>query len=224
MNRRNLLLSGFAVAGLGSWYLTSRMGGGSLPDNPLVSAANAQDSEDVDTSTIREMISGNPDATVEVIEYASYTCPHCARFHQGPYKQLKADYIDTGKIKFVYREVFFDRFGLWASMIARCAGPDRFFGVTDLIYEQQSQWTQAGEPAAIVDELRKIGRVAGLDGETLEACLQDRDHARTLVAWYQENAEADGIRSTPTFVINGTSYSNMPYSDMQMLIEEALAG
>lgn len=223
MNRRNLLLSGFAVVGLGGWYFTSRSGG-DLPENPLISAANAQSNEDIDTSVIPDMIAGNPEATVEVIEYASFTCPHCARFHEGAYKQLKADYIDTGKIKFVYREVYFDRFGLWASMIARCAGPDKYFGIADLVYASQSEWTQAGEPAAIVNELRKIGRVAGLDKDTIEACLQDGDKAKTLIAWYQENAERDGIRSTPTFVINGTSYSNMPYADMQQLIEEALAG
>ena len=72
------------------------------------------------------MMQGSADAKVEIIEYASYTCPHCASFHAGPYKDLKKDYVDTGKVKFVYREVYFDRFGLWASMIARCAGTGSF--------------------------------------------------------------------------------------------------
>ena len=70
-------------------------------------------------------------------------------------------------------------------------------------------------------ELRKIGRLAGLDGDTLEACLQDGEKAKTLVAWYQENAEADGIESTPSFVINGKKYSNMAYDEMAKLIDEA---
>jgi protein-disulfide isomerase len=168
------------------------------------------------------MVQGDPDATVTVIEYASFTCPHCAAFHEGPYKQLKADYIDTGKIKFIYREVYFDRPGLWASMVARCGGQDKFFGIAELIYKGQSTWARAGEPAAIVDELRKIGRLAGLDNDTLESCLQDATQAQTLVAWYQENGERDEITSTPSFLINGTKHSNMAYADMKALIDAEL--
>ena len=227
MNRRNILLGAFAALGLGGWYMTSNRSATTVafPDAPLPGAANAQStSGDVDTSVIPDMIAGNPDATVEIIEYASFTCPHCATFHQGAFKQLKSEYIDTGKIRFVYREVFFDRFGLWASLVARCGGADKFFGITDLIYAGQSEWTRAGEPAAIVEELRKIGRLAGLDNDTLEACLQDGDRAQALVAWYQENAEADGIDSTPSFVINGKKYANMSYAEMKQIIDDALAG
>ncbi|MEH6741456.1 MAG: DsbA family protein, partial [Sulfitobacter sp.] len=157
-------------------------------------------------------------------EYASFTCPHCAAFHQTVFKQLKSEYIDTGKIKFVYREVFFDRFGLWASLIARCGGEDKFFGISDLLYNEQAKWTRAGDPAAIVEELRKIGRLAGLDNETLEACLQDSDQAQAMVAWYQKNAEADNVDSTPSFIINGKKHSNMNFADMKKIIDDALAG
>jgi protein-disulfide isomerase len=227
MNRRNILLGGVAALGLGGWYITGTRSPNTVafPNDPLVGAANAQTtSGDVDTSGIEDMVAGNPDATVEIIEYASFTCGHCATFHTGPYKQLKAEYIDTGKIKFVYREVFFDRFGLWASLIARCGGPEKFFGMADLIYAGQSEWTRAGEPAAIVEELRKIGRLAGMENDKIEACLQDGDKAQAMVAWYQKNAEADGIDSTPTFVINGKKHSNMAYADMKKIIDDALAG
>jgi len=101
----------------------------------LTGAVSAQEAE-VDTSTIVEMVQGAEDAPVTIVEYASYTCPHCANFHAGPYKQLKKDYIDTGKVKFIYREVYFDRYGLWASMVARCSGPEKFFGITDLILKR----------------------------------------------------------------------------------------
>lgn len=217
MNRRHVLLSSAALLATGGYILTRP---GSTDAVDLPGAAFAQDA-DIDTSAIAEMQLGNPDAPVTVIEYASYTCPHCATFHQGAYKQLKADYIDTGKINFIYREVYFDRFGLWASMIARC-DPDRFFGITDLIYERQSEWSRAGTPPQIADELRKIGRLAGLENETLESCLQDADMAQTLVAWYQQNAEEHGIQSTPSFVINGQTYTNMSYGDFSSLIDEAI--
>lgn len=210
-----------AVIGLGAYFVTSPGSNSVSPADPF-GAANAQEAGEIDTSSVVEMTLGNADAPVTMMEYASFTCPHCARFHSGPYKQLKTDYIDTGKINFIYREVYFDRYGLWASMIARCAGStDAFFGMADLIYDKQSEWARAGDPAAIVGELRKIGLLAGLDAETMEACLQDGEQARTLVAWYQENATEDGIESTPSFVINGKRYSNMEYSEMTEILDAA---
>ncbi len=206
-----------AVAAGGYWLTLSN----SNPAYPLISSAEAQEA-DLDTSTIVEMVQGAEDAPVEIIEYASYTCPHCANFHTGAYKQLKKDFIDTGKVKFIYREVYFDRYGLWASMVARCGGSNKFFGISDLIYEGQSEWTKAGGPAEIVDELRKIGRLAGIDNDQLEACLQDGNRAQTLVAWYQENAERDGIQATPSFIVNGKKVDNQSYDDFKKLIEDEL--
>lgn len=206
-----------AIAAGGYWLSLSN----SSPTYPLISSAEAQEA-DLDTSTIVEMVQGAEDAPVEIIEYASYTCPHCANFHTSAYKQLKKDFIDTGKVKFIYREVYFDRYGLWASMVARCGGPEKFFGISDLIYEGQSKWTKAGGPAEIVDELRKIGRLAGIDNDQLEACLQDGTRAQTLVAWYQENAERDGIQATPSFIVNGKKVDNQSYSDFKKLIEDEL--
>ena len=228
MSRTVLIAALAACLALGGWYvLSSSQTQSTLASaaDALVPPANAQEASDIDTSTIAEMQLGNPDAPVTVIEYASYTCPHCATFHTGAYQQLKADYIDTGKINFIYREVYFDRFGLWASAIARCAGtPESFFGITDMLYKSQQEWARAGEPSAIVDALRRLGRLAGLENDALEACLQDQDKLRTLVAWYQQNAEEHGVRSTPTFVINGKTHSNMPYSEMSALIDEAAGG
>ena len=223
MNKLMTAAAAAVVAIVGGYVLLSGSGGqSSVPANPL-GAASAQQAGQVDTSSVIEMRLGNEEAAVTVIEYASFTCPHCARFHEGPFKELKSNYIDTGKINFIYREVYFDRFGLWASAIARCAGPEKFFGISDLIYAGQSDWARAGggEPAAIVEELRKIGRLAGLDGETIEACLQDGENLQTLVAWYQENATADNVDSTPTFIINGKKYNNLPYAELAEAIDEA---
>ncbi|WP_170370090.1 DsbA family protein [Ruegeria arenilitoris] len=213
-----VICAAVALAAGGYWLTQSPS---TVPVPQLVGSAEAQNA-DLDTSAIVEMVQGAEDAPVEIIEYASYTCPHCANFHQGPYKQLKKEYIDTGKVKFIYREVYFDRYGIWASMVARCGGPEKFFGITDLIYQGQSEWTRAGGPAEIVEELRKIGRLAGLSNDQLEACLQDGTKAQTLVAWYQKNAEKDGIQATPSFVVNGKKVDNQSYDEFKALIEKEL--
>ncbi|WP_121061436.1 DsbA family protein [Chachezhania antarctica] len=177
---------------------------------------------DAETPEIVEMVLGDPDAPVEIKEYASFTCPHCASFHTGAFKQLKKDYIDTGKVKLVYRDVYFDRFGLWASMMARCGGEEKFFGIADMIYNTQADWTRAGDPTAIVGELRKIGKISGIDDAELDACFADAEKAQALVEWYQANATEDGIQATPTFIISGDLVENQPYDDLKAVIEEKL--
>ena len=220
------LMSGvFAAVALvaGAYALTGYNSQTRLPELPLVGAASAQEAE-VDTSTITEMVIGAEDAPVTLIEYASYTCPHCANFHTGVLPQLKEEYIDTGKVKLIYREVYFDRYGLWASLIARCGGPEKFFGISDLIYKGQSDWTRAGGATEVIDALRKIGGIAGLDKDRVEACLQDNTKAQTLVSWYQENAEKDEVEATPSFVLNGTKISNQSYEQFKALIDAELEG
>lgn len=222
MTRLVALLSAVAIVTFGGYLLPNLSGSSAPAANPLIGAANAQTAADIDTSTVLEMSIGAKDAPVTLIEYASYTCPHCANFHAGPFKQLKADYIDTGKVRLIYREVYFDRYGLWASMIARCGGPEKFFGITDLIYKGQSSWSRAGGAQEIVGELRKIGSLAGLNEDTIEACLQDAGNAQTLIAWYQKNAAADDITATPSFVLNGRKVSNQAYADFARLIDAEL--
>lgn len=194
--------------------LTGALGALTLAVTPL--GALAQD------SGIVEMVMGADDAPVELIEYASFTCPHCANFHQGAFKQLKEEFIDTGKVKFIYREVYFDRFGLWASIIARCGGPERFFGITDLLYEQQGEWSRAGDPVQIADALRRVGKIAGLSDAQIDSCFNDAENAQALVGWYQENATRDDIQATPSFLLNGRKISNQNYADFKKLIEAEL--
>ncbi|MEL7280075.1 MAG: DsbA family protein [Pseudomonadota bacterium] len=198
------------------------LGGTMLMSTGFVStAAMAQESE-IDTSQVVEMTLGDENAPITFIEYASFTCPHCARFHQNQFKELKADFIDTGKVRFIHRDVYFDKYGLWASMVARCGGPERFFGITDMIYAEQREWIGDGQDAGVAERLRKIGKVAGLTQDELDACLSDRNHAQALVAAYQENSAADDVTSTPTLIINGKKYDNMAYPELKEIIEGKL--
>lgn len=220
---RRFLIGGAAaavavVAGGGYWYAQQ---GAETP----ASAAETGAAGEVDTSSVVEMTLGADDAPVTLVEYASFTCPHCADFHERVFGKLKAEYIDTGKVKFVYRDVYFDRYGLWAAMLARCAGPDKFFGLASMYYEQQNTWLRgANSEAQIADNLRKINRVAGMDDATMEACLNDVETAKTLTAWYQKNATADDVTGTPTLIIDGEKHSNMNWADLKKILDAKLAG
>ncbi|MEI4488116.1 DsbA family protein [Frigidibacter sp. MR17.14] len=219
MQRRTftLALLTTALVGGGSWIARGLgLGQTQIP----AGAAFAQDAAD---APIREdMVMGKADAPVTVIEYASFTCPHCQHWHETVWPEFKKNYIDTGKVKFILREVYFDKFGLWAGMVAQCGGEMRYYGMVDMIYDQQKEWIGSGQPTEIADNLRKIGAKAGLSKDQIDACLNDKALAQSMVATYQKNATADGVDATPTFFVNGTKHSNMDYEEFAKVLDEAL--
>lgn len=225
MDRRTLILGvGGGLAALGGYAVIHPMVAGT-PPLLSVGAAHAQDSAPqagADTApNVVEMALGDPDAPVEVIEYASFTCPHCRRFHEDVLPQIKANYIDQGHVRFIVREVYANRPALWAGMVARCAGAERYFGVVDLIFSRQSEWTQ-GSPVEIAENLRRIGRLVGLDDARLDACLTDADMAQALVDASQAHAQVHDIPGTPSFVIDGELYSNMDYERFASILDDRL--
>ena len=203
-----------AALGAGGWWYTSQT------STPAASASVA-------TTEMREihaldMPLGYPDASVVMVEYSSFTCPHCATFNQGAFQQIKENFIDTDRILYLKREVYFDRYGLWAAMVARCGGESRYHGLVELIYDTQSTWAGSNDPADVANNLRRLGRQAGMSDDQVNACLEDADKALELTEFYQANAETYGIRSTPSFVINGELYSNMPYAEFERILNEKL--
>ncbi len=187
----------------------------------LYAEAATSDSSSVIGVDLEEMILGDVNAPVTIVEYASFTCPHCKDFHLENFLKLKKEYINTGKVKFIFREVYFDKYGLWAGMVARCGGSKSYFGLIDMIFEKQSEWV-TGEVAEVVDKLKRIGKTSGLTNEDLEVCLQDTANARALVEAYRVNSVEDNIQSTPSFVINGKLHSNMDYDDLVSIINKEL--
>jgi len=172
---------------------------------------------------VKDFSLGNPDAPVKIVEYASFTCPHCANFHETVWPSLKTDYIDTGKVHFTLREVYFDRYGLWAALVARCGGEMKYFGIHDMLFAKQAEWVAAESPQQVVDNLKTIGRAAGLEDAAMDACLNDTANAEALIKQFQTNFEADGVEGTPTLFINGTKYSNMAYADLKAILDTELA-
>jgi protein-disulfide isomerase len=172
---------------------------------------------------VKDYSIGDENAKVKIVEYASFTCPHCAAFHAAVFKDLKRDYIDTGTVHFTYREVYFDKFGLWAAMVARCGGDTRYFGIADRLFETQNDWLAGGDTPVAVENLKKIGLTAGMDESTIQACLDDQKMAEAMVARFQANMTADGVEGTPTLFINGEKHGNMAYADLKAIIDPLLA-
>jgi protein-disulfide isomerase len=166
---------------------------------------------------------GSPDAPVKIVEYASFTCPHCANFHETVWGQLKTEYIDTGKVYFTLREVYFDRYGLWAAMVARCGGDMRYFGIHDMLFAQQQDWAGSQDPTEVVAKLKTIGLAAGLDQAALDACLNDQANAEAMIKQFETNMAADGVKGTPTVFVNGTSIGSPSYADLKAAIDAELA-
>lgn len=168
---------------------------------------------------VENLVQGDPDAPVTMIEYVSLTCPHCASFHVGAYQDLKRDYIDTGKVKLEVREVFFDREGLWGAMLARCGGEAKYFGFVDLLLRKQKEWARA---ESVAGELYKIGRLGGLTREEMDACLRDDDFARALVEKYQSYRNDPLFEGTPTLVLDGVKVDHTDYAAITAAIEDEL--
>jgi len=166
-----------------------------------------------------EQVQGDAAASVTVIEYASLTCPHCATFHTTVYPELKANYIDTGKIKLVMREVYFDRLGLWGGMVARCDGGSRYWGFIDHMLRTQSDWTQSDDAMAA---FKKIGRIGGLTDDKVEACLNDQDGAKALVEQYQEYRKDPRLTGTPTLIVGDEKVENPTYERLAAAIDALL--
>lgn len=183
----------------------------------------AEPDNDAIAPLINNMVAGNPNSAVTLLEYASYTCPHCANFHANVYPRIKSEFIDTGLIRFELAEVYFDRYGLWASLLARCGGPERYFGIHDMLFDKQAEWVAGESPAQVVENLKTIGRLAGLEEAAMDVCLKDQAMAEAMVAHFEEGMTRDQVEGTPTFFINGVKHSNMSYEDMKALLDAELA-
>ena len=149
-------------------------------------------------SAIGEMALGPENAKVTVIEYASASCPHCANFYKTTFQDLKKQYIDTGKIRFVFREFPHNDAALAAFMIARCAPKDRYFPLIDTYFATQDTWLK--NPA---EGLFKIAQLAGFTKGSFDACLKNEEVAKGILA-VRDKAESEfGVEGIPTFFVNG---------------------
>jgi protein-disulfide isomerase len=200
MNRRQALIAGagaaaVVVAGGAGYYLWSRLDSGvnTAPSGDVPMA------ELMTPGPLGDQEQGDPKAPVTIIEYASMTCPHCAHFHETVYPELKKKYIDTGKVRFIFREFPLDPIAAGASALARCAGKDKFFPLVETFFAQQRDWA-VQRP---VEPMFAIAKQAGFSRQRFEECLNDQRVLQAIEETRTRAAQRFQVQSTPTFFING---------------------
>ena len=149
-----------------------------------------------------DMTMGSPRAKVTVVEYASASCPHCARFNNQVFPDFRKAYIDTGKVRYVFREYLTApaEVAMAGFLLARCAGQDKYFSVVDGFFRGQEELYRTGDLRTLVESL---GAKAGLTPDRIRACMSDEAAANALNERVKGYAEKEHVDSTPTFVING---------------------
>ena len=169
----------------------------------LIAEAIAQGASDVaKPQSLPDMALGPANASVTITEYASMTCPHCAAFNETVFPKIKSEYIDTGKVRYVFREFPLDIKAAAGSMLARCIAKDdsgKYFAVVDMLFRQQNDWVTKNT----TETLARIGKQAGLSQQAVEDCLKDQALLDKIAADQKFANEVLKVNSTPTFFING---------------------
>lgn len=219
MNARNLLLivgAAVAVTAVGIYYYLNLPETSAIPDSGPTAAQSSNDDLLV-AGPLGERTLGDPSAPVTVVEYASMTCSHCATFHNETFKPFFEKYIETGKVHFVFREYPLDALATSAFVLARCVPDDRYFAFVDLLFRQQRVWAFSENPAV---ELLRIARQAGFTQESFNTCLTNQKILDGVNWVKNRGSEEFGVRSTPTFFINGEKPSSGGALNLEQLAQE----
>jgi protein-disulfide isomerase len=166
---------------------------------------------------------GAATSKVTVIEYGAPTCPGCKAWHDTNWAQLKKDYVDTNKIKFIFREFPSHNPPVDAAIfaMARCAGQAKYFGLIDEAFAQQKEIQTAHEAGTVMDALKTLGGKFGLSGGQVDACIKDKKNLDRIFA-VREMGDKDGVQYTPTFMINGKLQVDSSLSGMKAQIDSLL--
>lgn len=167
-----------------------------------------------------DLILGDANAPVEVVEYASLSCPACRGFHETVFPKLKEQYIDTGKIRFRFVDFPTNSAGMAAAMIARCAGPTKHQGMIDLFFDSQSQWGRAENP---LEAMTMIARMAGLGPNDVDECVKNTELYNFIRDTQQKASEELGVNATPTVFVAGEKLEDSDFETVKTAIDKALA-
>ena len=202
ITRRDLLVGAGAFALVGGAVIIAHETWPTLVTPTLVTPTQAQTistEELMNPGPLPDQVQGAAEAPVTIIEYASMTCPHCAHFAETTYPELKKRYIDTGKVRFIFREFPLDQLAAAGALLARCAGEGKYFPMIETLFSQQKTWA-VQKP---IPPLLAIAKQAGFTQESFEQCLANQGLLNQIEEVRQRAADKFGVNSTPTLFING---------------------
>lgn len=193
---RRVFLNGLGASAVGAGLAASV----SFSLTGPAAAATVDIDKLMEAGPLGEKSMGDENAPVTLIEYASLTCSHCADFHARTWPEIKKKYVDTGKVRFIFREFPFDPRAAAGFMLARCAPGDAYFPMLDLLFDQQAAWAFGNDPVKVLFNLSKQ---VGFTQESFNACLTNQE-VLDGVNWVRDRAAKEfEVNSTPTFFING---------------------
>lgn len=162
-------------------------------------AAEPNQAELAKTGPEGDIVLGSDKAPVTIIEYASMTCPHCAHFSGTTFPELQKRYIDTGKVRFIFREFPLDALAAAGFMLARCSGKDKYMAIVETLFAKQPEWMVKNP----LPPLLEIAKQLGFTKETFDQCLSNQKVLDSIQEVRDRAAEKLGVNSTPTFFVNG---------------------
>ena len=182
---------------------------------------NGVESRIVDTiEALENKTIGEKKAPIKMIEFASLTCGHCAKFHNEVFPLIKQNYIDTGRIHFTYNDFPLDKYALKASVIARCSGNEKFFNFLKVLYNKQKDWTRTQDP---FKSLLKIAKLGGLKNDEIKVCVGNKSIEDGLLKQRLNSTKNFDIKATPTIYINGEKYNgDLTYEALKLKIDSLL--
>ncbi|MGQ0673027.1 MAG: DsbA family protein [Hyphomicrobium sp.] len=217
------------AAGLKAGAIVCALVAGALMLNPALAVAQDGDGSEVSVEelmkpgALSDIAVGAADAKVTIVEYFSMTCPHCAEFANSVYPELKKKYVDTGKVRFVFREFPHNNRAYAASMLARCVPEDKSVAMIEGLMETQATWAFEKENAAFRAALLEVAKQSGFTQETFEKCLTDQPLLDKLTADRNRAAQGFAISRIPTIFINGKRVIGEPsLSAVEKVIEPLL--
>lgn len=168
-----------------------------------------------------DRVLGKADAPITIFEFFSLTCPHCAEFSNETFPKLKAEWLDTGRAKLVYRDFPLDANALKAALVARCGPPERYPAFVETLFQQQTVWAPLNDPTPA---LQRIARLGGISDDQFNKCMSDDALSKSIVAGEYQAQTSYGVNSTPTFFINGKKLVGaLSYDDFSMELGKASA-
>jgi protein-disulfide isomerase len=193
MTRRQFIARSSALG-----LVLAAVSGGILPlVGEVLAQASAAELEKA--GPLGDVVMGDANAPVTIIEYASMTCSHCATFHNTTYPAMKKKYIDTGKVKYILREFPLDPLAAAGFMLARCSGNDKYYPIVEMLFQKQNEWVTQNP----IPPLLALAKQMGFTQESFEACLKDQKVLEGIESVRTHGAEKLSVTSTPTFFING---------------------